>query len=103
MYRSRLYQVVKYGKFREFKELFDQVNSLCETKGMTKSQGWVPVVGENNAFVIETDYADLAAWERENTQFYSDGEVMNLWRQAAALVIEGTGHDELLTEPPSLA
>ncbi len=36
-------------------------------------------------------------------QFFSDAEVMALWRQAAALVIEGTGHDELMTQPPSLA
>lgn len=103
MYRSRLYQVIKYGKFREFKDLFDQINALCEQKGMTKSSGWVPAVGENNAFVMETDYPDLTTWEREGEQFFSDAEVMALWRQAAALIIEGTARDELLTEPPNLA
>jgi hypothetical protein len=103
MYRNRFYQVVKYGKFREFKDLFDQINALCEQKGMTKFSGWAPVVGENNAFVIEADYADLTTWERETDQFYSDPEVMTLWRQAAAVIIEGTGHSELLTQPPSLA
>jgi hypothetical protein len=103
VYRYRQYVVVKYGQFRQYKELFDQGNALCEKKGWTKATTWVPVGGESNAFVIENDYPDLASYERETDQMYSDAEVMGLWRQSAALIIEGSSREELLASAPDIA
>jgi hypothetical protein len=103
MYRYRNYVVVKYGQFRQHKELIDELEALCEKKGLTRSTAWVPVAGEDNAFISETDYPDLATLDRETAQFFSDAEVMSIWRKAAALIIEGSGRSELLTRPPDLA
>jgi hypothetical protein len=103
MYRYRNHVVVKYGQFAQYKALIDELDALCAKKGMSKSTAWVPVVGENNAFVLETDYSDLATFDRETGQFFSDAEVMSVWRKAAALIIEGSGRDELLTGAPDLA
>ena len=62
-----------------------------------------PVVGRGNEIIWEHDYADLAAFERENAAFYGDTEAMKHWRALWQLAVQGSTHDELLQEAPSIA
>jgi hypothetical protein len=98
-----LHGEIQYGKFREALEFWKQIGELTIKRGWPKLTVWAPVVGQGNLMIVEADYPDMATWERVNSEFLSDAEVMGLFRQSAALVIQGTSFDELLSAAPELA
>lgn len=103
MYRHRIRQQVRYGQFREYMQIADGVIALRENLGLARARLWAPAVGAANEIVWETDYPDLAAFERENDLFYGDAEAMRQWRELWQLTVQGTIHDELLQEAPQIA
>ena len=52
---------------------------------------------------METEYPDLATFQRENEAFYSDAEVMKQVRRLSEHVVQGSVHDELLEQAPHIA
>ena len=103
MYRHRIRQQVRYGHFREYMQIADGVIASRENLGLARATLWAPAVGDANEIVWETDYPDLAAFERENDLFYGDAEAMRQWRDLWQLTVQGTIHDELLQEAPQIA
>ncbi len=53
--------------------------------------------------MIETDYPDLATFQREGEAFSADAEAMKLIRGGIEYVVEGSVHDELYETAPHLA
>jgi hypothetical protein len=102
MVRNRVIQTIKYGHFKEALEALTELNRVCVEKGLNSSSFWSPLSGINNELIIETEYESLADFERDSAGFYSDPDVMSLWRSAAEYVIEGSGRSELLETSPSL-
>ena len=98
MYRHRFYQQVIYGHFNEFLKANDELNAIARKKGWPVATVWKPVVGTGNEAVLETDYADLATFERVNHAFQADPESMKIFRGTASLVVQGSVHDELYEE-----
>ena len=72
MYRHRLRQQILYGHFREFIEIAEALNGLARERGWAESTLWTPTVGAANEVIVETEYPDLATFQRENEAFYSD-------------------------------
>jgi hypothetical protein len=103
MYRHRIQQQIPYGQFREYREIAEEVMALREKLGLAASTLWAPAFGTANEVVWETDYPDLAAYERENEAFYSDAEVMKQWRRLWQFAVQGSIRDELLMEAPHIA
>jgi len=103
MVRNRVIQTIKYGHFKEALEALTELNRICGEKGLTSSTFWSPLSGINNELIIETEYDSLADFERDSAGFYSDPDVMSLWRSAGDHVIEGSGRSELIETAPSLA
>jgi hypothetical protein len=103
MYRHRIRQQILYGQFREYLEVAEEVMALREKLGLAASTLWAPTFGTANEVVWETDYPDLAAYERENEAFYSDAEVMKQWRRLWQHAVQGSIRDELLVEAPHIA
>ena len=103
MYRSRIYQEVLYGHFREFMQVAESFQALLRERGWTDSTLWVPTVGQSNLVIWESDYPDLASFQREGDAFSSDKEAMDLLRQFAQHVVQGSVRTELLEEAPSVA
>src|SRR5262245_51684904 len=101
MYRARVIVQVKFGRFREYAELCEKVNELARARGWVKSTFWVPTVGKANQVIIETDYPDLATFEREDEAFRSDAEGMALIASAVECLEEG--RSELIQTLPTLA
>jgi hypothetical protein len=93
----------KYGKFNEVTQCLHQVNEICAARGWIVGRVFTPFVGTNNEIIMETDYPDLATFERETDEFYGDAEAMKIWRAGADFIIEGSGRDELLADAPLLA
>src|SRR5437660_11954220 len=94
--RHRLMSTVKYGRFNDFVSNIKELNEICAARGWSPMRMMAPVVGENNLVVVESDYPDLATFEREMNEFYSDAEAMKVWRAGGDVIIEGTARDELL-------
>jgi len=103
MYRQRIRQQVLYGQFREYMEAAAELVARRQELGLAPPRLWAPVVGRGNEIIWEHDYADLAAFERENAACYGDTEAMKHWRALWQLAVQGSTHDELLQEAPSIA
>jgi hypothetical protein len=103
MYRQRIRQQILYGQFREYIEIAEEVIQLRRKLGLAPSILWVPTVGTSNEVIWETDYPDLATFQRENEVFYSDADVMKQWRRLWQHVVQGSIQDELLEEAPHIA
>jgi hypothetical protein len=103
MYRARIHQEVIYGHFREFLQVTESFRALSRERGWTDGTLWVPTAGRGNVVIWETEYPDLASFQRENEAVYSDKEAMDLIRQFSPHVVQGSVHTELLEEAPSIA
>ena len=102
MVRTRIIQTIKYGKFREALEELTELNRLCVQKGLPAATFWSPLSGPNNEIIIESECESLAELERQNAAFYSDRDIMKVWRGVAEYIIEGTGRSEVLETAPTL-
>ena len=69
MYRYRLRQQVLYGHFREFLQIAEELNGLARERGWAESSLWVPTAGTANEIISESEYPDLATFQRENDAF----------------------------------
>ena len=103
MIRARFIVQVRYGHFAEYLRVGEQLNEIARARGWAESTFWSPAVGTANEFIAETDYPDLATFEREGDAFQSDAEVMKLVRSSAGLVVQGSARSELLQTAPQLA
>src|SRR5712691_7041188 len=103
MVRARFIVQVRYGHFAEYLEFAEQLNEIARARGWAESTFWSPAVGTANELIAETDYPDLATFEREGDAFQSDPEVMKLVRSTVDIVVQGTGRSELLQTAPQLA
>jgi hypothetical protein len=103
MYRQLIRQQILYGRFREYTEVAEELKARRQALGLAVPRLWAPVVGQSNEVVWEFDYSDLATFEHENTTFYSDREAMKHWRALWQLAVQGSTHDELLQEAPTIA
>lgn len=56
---------------------------------------WTQVVGQFNEIVIETDYPDLSAYERESTALMSDPAAMKLFARFEEITVSKKGYNEL--------
>jgi hypothetical protein len=102
MYRARAIVQVKFGRFKEYAEICEQVNQVARARGWAESTFWVPTTGTVNQVIIETEYPDLAAFQREEAAFYSDSEAMGLIARAVECLVEGSGRTELIEPIPTL-
>lgn len=103
MFRHRLHVHIHYGHFNDYLALAEQLNELARSRGWAESTFWAATVGTANELVIETDYPDLATFQRDNDAFSSDPEAMKLVRSGIEHVVEGSVYDELFETAPHLA
>jgi len=98
MYRHRAYQQILYGHFNEFLKAMEDLNAVARKKGWPESTVWTPVVGTGNDAVFETEYADLASFEKVGRAFQGDAEAMKIYRGMAGIVVQGSVHDEIFEQ-----
>ena len=103
MFRHRLHVHIRYGHFKDYLALAEELNELGRSRGWAESTFWTPTVGAANELVVETDYPDLATFQRVNEAFSSDPEAMKLVRSGIEHVVEGSVHDQLIQQAPHIA
>jgi hypothetical protein len=103
MYRLQQRLEVRYGHFKEYLELSNQLNELVRARGWTPASFWSPTVGNANELIVEIEYPDLATFERESRAFGADAEAMKLMRSGIEHIVEGSASSELFETAPELA
>ena len=79
-------------------KLLNSSRTIAKKKGWPTSTPYTPVVGTGNEIVLETEYADLATFDRVNHAFQTDAESMKIYRRTADIVVQGSVHDEIFQE-----
>jgi len=103
MVRSRIIQLVKQGHMREEIDLIEELNRVLKEKGLKEGTCWVSFGGILQQLIIEYEYPTLADYERELDAFFSDSDLMKVWRGSAQHIVEGSGREELMSTAPALA
>jgi PPOX class probable F420-dependent enzyme len=97
MIRERLHFTVKGGNgWNDALELIREIDEIQIAAGRATGTVWTQVVGPFNEMVIETDFADLATYERESEALMSDPAVLKLFPRFEEVTVEGKGYNELL-------
>jgi hypothetical protein len=79
----------------------DGLNEISRDRGWKESAAWGSAFGKFNELTLETEYPDLATYERETQAFYSDAEAMALWRQSSEHLVQG--YSELIESASQVA
>jgi hypothetical protein len=96
MFRERLFFKVEGMKgWNEMTDLHGEMNALIDRKGMTRSTLWTQSWGPFNELVIETDYPDLATYEKERSMMFADPDFRPLLDRAQAARLPNWGHSEM--------
>jgi hypothetical protein len=103
LYRFRSYQQVLYGRYREFFAACQELNANETSKGRIPVTVWTPTVGEGNLVLLESEYLDLASFQKDADAFSQDAEAMRLIRSMASLSVQGSGRSELWESATSIA
>ena len=96
MIRYRMVTTAVYGKAREVIDALQQIDALCEERGWARWNALAPVAGNNNEFVVESDYPDLASFEAENKAQLTDPDFMKLFRGMSDDIYPQSSRTELL-------
>lgn len=104
MVRHRLHTVFTLGRFNEGVAWVRDLNAACRAGGCAEGRLWSSGFGRVNEVVIEYDFESLAALEANNERFYSNPEIMSVFRGGGEVGAAGQWPwDELLQEAPTLA
>jgi hypothetical protein len=97
MIRERLHFTVKTGSgWNDALDLIREIDEIQIAAGRKTGTVWTQVVGPFNEMVIETDYADLAEYERESDALMADPAVLKLFPRFEKVTVDGKGYNELL-------
>jgi len=97
MIRERMHATVRdLDAWNEYLTLIREIDEIQAAAGRVRSSGvWTQVVGPYNEIVVELDYADLAAYEKETRAAMSDPEIVKLASRFEALTVADKGYNEL--------
>jgi len=104
MVRHRFHFVIALGRFNEGAKWVSDMNAACRKAGCVEGKLWSVGFGKSNECVLEYDYDDIAAMDRDVTKFQSTAETMAAFRRGVEFrAPEHWPWDELLIESPTLA
>ena len=96
MYRERMHFTVRSVKhWDEALQLVEQGNKVHAAAGRTQAKAWTQLTGPFNEIILETDFPDLASYEREYKEAMSDPELLKLFPRVEEITIADKGHVEL--------
>jgi hypothetical protein len=99
MYRERLLITVSdIDAWNECVAITEEINKLCASKGWTQGTLLTRTVGRFNELCFESDYADLATYEREQKEWRAEPGIGALMRRIDSLSTEDPGYSELWEE-----
>lgn len=104
MVRHRMHVVAELGRYRDALVWVSDFNSARRKLGLPEASAWAPLQGEFNYLILETEYADLAAFSSAQEKLQGDAHAMTVFRKANEW---GSHHhwpkDELVESAPTIA
>ena len=96
MIRERMHFTVKgLAGWNEALDLTREIDEIQIAAGRSTGTVWTQVVGQFNEIIIETDYPDLAAYERETEALMSDAAALKLFPRFEEITVADKGYNEL--------
>ena len=96
MIRERFHFTVKgLAGWNDALDLIREIDAIQIAAGRATGTVWTQVVGPFNEMVIETDYPDLATYERESEALMSDPAALKLFPRFEELTVANKGYNEL--------
>ena len=80
---------LKFGKAKEVKALWGDVNRMMKKHGQGPSRAMVDVTGPYYTFVMELTYDSLAAYEKAGKEMMGDAEFGGWYQKFVPLVDSG--------------
>jgi hypothetical protein len=99
--RVRFHSVVTLGKMNDALNWAREMNEVASKRGWPTSRVLMPGFGKVNGLIMETEFPDLAAMQKHDEAFYSDAEMMKVFRRGTDFNAPGSHPwDELEIEAP---
>jgi len=98
MYRYREIQQVVYGHYNEFLKAWQELAAIGQKRGWPEPNVWTPTVGVGNEAIVETEYRDLASFQKAYEAFQSDAEAMKVYRGLAGIIVQGSSRSEIIEQ-----
>ena len=96
MYRARALIRVTPEGWNAVIESYARLKEIARERGWQEMTIWTQTFGPFGELVLETDYPDLATYERETNAFFADDECMKLTMEAMNYRSPGEpGHNEM--------
>lgn len=81
MVRHRMHLVAGLGRYRDALKWVADLNVERRRLGLSEVTAWAPIQGDFNCLVLESEYADLAAFDAAQEKFSSDSQTMTVFRR----------------------
>lgn len=90
MVRSRFHTTVTLGRFNDALTWARAMNADAKKNGWAESRMMVPNSGPVNRLILETEYPDLAAYDKQQQEFFANAAAMKTFRSGIDLNAPGT-------------
>ncbi len=90
MVRHRFHVTVTLGRFNDALKWARAMNADAKKNGWAESTMISPGFGAVNQLIIETEYADLAIFDKEQNEFNNNADAMATFRSGVDLNAPGT-------------
>ncbi len=100
MVKHRLYNSIALGKARDALQWAKELDETCrrEVEGHPGFRVWLPVTGEMNVLILESEYRDMAEFARLDRAFSTNSNVMDRFRSGVDLLEPGSRPEVVLEE-----
>ena len=96
MIRERMHFTVKnLAGWNEALDLIREIDEIQAAADRATGTVWTQVVGQFNEIIIETDFPDLATYQRENEALMSDPAALKLFPRFDEITVADKGYNEL--------
>jgi hypothetical protein len=104
MVRHRMHVVAELGKYRDALAWVSELNSARRELGLPELKAWSPIAGDFNYLILESEYADLAAYSNAQDKFNADPTAMAVFRRGRDWgAHDHWPKDEILETAPTIA
>jgi hypothetical protein len=90
MVRQRFHMTVTLGRFNDALKWVRAMNDDAKKNGWPESRVMTPGFGPVNQLIVEIEFADLAALDKQQNEFNSSAEAMATFRSGIDLNAPGT-------------
>lgn len=94
--RAQWDMLAKCGQFTQILPAIEELHRFQLSRGMKDTRIWLPVTGQSNRVIIETEFDSMAHLEKELETTLSDKAHLALREKIAAHTVDGSSQRSIL-------